>query len=341
MRDGQLEVTDVTGGVQGGTTQYTLAEEGFQVGDITWSPSGEWIAFVSPVRGEPHVYFIFAQGQSSPTDLGLGSSPAWSPDSQSLAFIGGRYPAENIVITSIETPAPRQLTRETNFAWGRPAFTADGQALIISATNRYNLGANGNTSFVLTQLALDGSGVRTPLPSASELGGVRLPYDVSYSPDGTRLAFSTSSHYSACASPGAYYVSDVQGGNMQALISPSLSASVDEAAERFFVGLNYAWAPTSDALAITGTVVDCKFDSPSMGQVLAGPQMSVLRLDGSESTIIPGIFYSLSMDRSGAWIAATHYQDPQDMNPMVEIYSAQTGQLLISLGPGNSAKLQP
>jgi hypothetical protein len=48
------------------------------------------------------------------------------------------------------------------------------------------------------------------------------------------------------------------------------------------------------------------------------------------------------MDRTGAMIAATHFQDGfQDMDPDVEIYSVQTGQLLLSLGPGSTPQFQP
>ena len=342
VRDGQLLVTDVTNGVQGGTTQYTAPGQGDQVTELAWSPSGEFIAFVSPVQGDPHIFYIFALGQSSPTDLGPGSSPAWSPDSQSLAYIGGAYPDENIWVTTIENPAPRQLTFETNHAWGRPAFTPDGQALITTSADRINMGAQGNIpEFQLERLELNGSGMRAPLPGGSPFNGTRLPYDLRFSPDGGRLAFSTSMHLSACAAPGAYYVSDSQGGNRQELISPALAAAIDADNERYYTGLSYAWSPASEALLITGSVVDCRLDSPTMGQIVAGPQMSILHLDGSEGPIIPGTFYSLSVDRSGALIAAAHYKNIQDLTPIVEIYSAQTGQLLLPLGPGNSPQLQP
>jgi dipeptidyl aminopeptidase/acylaminoacyl peptidase len=341
VRDGQLLVTDLTYGLPGGTTQYTAPGLGDQVQELVWSPSGEFIAFVSPVQGIEHLFYIFAQGESSPTDLGPGSSPAWSPDSQSIAYIGGSYPDDNIWVTTIDNPSPRPLSFETNHAWGRPAFTPDGQALIVATVDRMNMGAQGNTSFVLEQLALDGSGTRVPLPGAAPFEGGRLPYDLRFSPDGARLAFSTSMHYSACASPGAYYVSDPQGGNRQEYISPSLKPSIDPTNERYHVGLSYAWSPGSDTLVTTGTVVDCKFDSPTMGQPVAGPEMSVLQLDGSEGTVIPGMFHSPSMDRSRTMIAAAHYLELGDMNPNVEIYSAQTGELMMELGPGRSPQFQP
>ena len=342
INNGQLLVTEVTNGVKGGTTQYTLAGESDQVSDLVWSPSGEFVAFVSAAPGVSHVFYIFALGQSSPTDLGPGSAPAWSPDSQSIAYIGGTYPNENIWITTIDNPSPRQLTFETNYAWGRPAFTPDGNSLVVAGTDRINMGASGNTTFTLESLALDGSGTRTPLLGAAPFDGGRLPYDLRFSPDGSHLAFATSFHLSACASPGAYYVSNPDGSNRQELVSPSLKPTIDNNQEHYHVGLSYAWTPTGEALMGLGNVVDCSLNSPSMGQVIAGPQMSIIRLDGSEGTVIPGFYYGISMDRTGRLIAAAHFLEGfQDMNPNVELYSAETGQLVLSLGPGGNPQFQP
>jgi hypothetical protein len=342
ISNGQLLVTDVTNGVQGGTTQYTLAGESDQVTDQAWSPSGEFVAFVSTATGEPHVFYIFALGQSSPTDLGRGSAPAWSPDSQSIAYIGGTFPDENIWVTTIENPAPRQLTFESNFAWGRPVFTPDGESLIVAGTSRDNMGASGNTNFILEYLELDGSGIRIPVSGAEPFEGGRLPYDLRFSPNGTWLAFSTSFHLSACASPGAYYVSNADSSDFQALISPSLQAAIDPNLEHYHVGLSYDWTAASDAIVALGNVVDCNLSSPNPGQVIAGPQMSIIGLDGSERSVIPGFFYGISMDRTGTFIAAAHYQNGfQDLNPNVEIYSAQTGQLMLPLGPGSNPQFQP
>lgn len=339
--NGHLLVTDVTGGVQGGTTQYTMAGESDQVTDIAWSPSGEFVAFTSAAKGESHLFYVFALGQSSPIDLGPGSAPAWSRDSKSLAYIGGTFPDNNIWITSIDNPAPLQLTFETNYAWGKPVFAPDGGSLIVAGADRNDMGASGNTSFTLESLVMVGGGTRTPLPGATRLEGVRLPYDMQFSPDGQKLAFSTSYHLSACAAPGAYYVSNRDGSNRQELISPSLKGAIDPSREYYHVGLSYAWGTASDALVILGNVVDCDFNSPTMGQIIAGPQMSVLGLDGSERLVIPGTFFGMSMDRTGTFIAAAHYTDFQDLNPMIEIYSAQTGQLVLALGTGRNPQFQP
>src|SRR5215210_5690853 len=217
----------------------------------------------------------------------------------------------------------------------------DGQSVVVAGADRNNMGASGNTSFTLEYLALDGSGTRTPLPAATVFDGARLPYDLEFSPDGTHLAFSTSFHLSACASPGAYYVSNADGSNRQELISPSLAPAIDPTKEYYHVGLSYGWSPFSDALVIFGNVVDCNFSSPTTGQIVAGPQMSILGLDGSERFITPGTFYGISMDRSGMLVAASHYKDFQDSNPMIEIYSTQTGQVALALGAGRNPQFQP
>src|SRR6266545_3977789 len=333
ISDGQLLVTDVTNNVKGGTTQYTVTGESDQVTDLVWSPSGEFVAFVAAPQGDSHVFYIFALGQSSPTDLGPGSAPAWSPDSTSLAYVGGTYPDNNISITTIENPAPHQLTSETNYAWGRPAFTPDGQSLVVAGADRNNMGAQGNTTFTLEYLELDGSGTRTPLPGATPMSGVRLPQDLSFSPNGNGLAFSTSSHVNACASPGAYYVINTGGGAPQEVVSPSLRAAIDPNAEHYHVGLSYDWAPASDAIVALGNVVDCNLSGPTPGQVIAGPQMSIIGFDDSERIIIPGFFYGISMDRTGNLIAAAYFNGGfQDLNPNVEIYSVQSGQPVLSLG---------
>src|SRR5215510_5828019 len=52
IRDRQLMVTDVTNGVRGGTTQYTMTGESDQVNDLVWSPSGEFVAFVASPKGD-------------------------------------------------------------------------------------------------------------------------------------------------------------------------------------------------------------------------------------------------------------------------------------------------
>jgi Flp pilus assembly protein TadG len=145
IRDGQLLVTDVSANVQGGTTQYTLAGESDQVSDLVWSPSGNtWRLSHQP--NPSRTFFIFSRWVRArlwtwvraPHLPGRRTASRLPISAHSLMRISGSQPSK---------PGPRQLTFETNYAWGRPVFTPDGESLIVAGTSRDNMGASGNTNF--------------------------------------------------------------------------------------------------------------------------------------------------------------------------------------------------
>lgn len=334
VRAGQLLVTEVTGGVQGGTTQYTLAGADDQVADLAWSPSGEFIAYTSVAHGEPRLFVVYAVGAGTPVDLGPGLNPAWSPDSAQLAFERDG----NLWVAPSDGGGPaRQLTFQANWAWGRPAFTPDGRALLVAETSRDFMGAQGNTSFTLKTLALDGTGALAALPLAEPFEGGRLPYDLRYAPAGGQIGFTTSYHVNACASGGALYVQGADGGGEHELVSPSLAALSRPGAEIYHTAYSYAWSPAGEAVAVSAAVRDCT----DFAGTLLGAQLSVLGLDGAERLVIPGLLLNLSYDRAGRFIAATYYADWQNSAGRVHIYSAAEGQLALDLGDGSLPQFQP
>src|SRR5215207_4192906 len=211
IRAGQLLVANVTGDVAGGTTQYTSAGIDDAVYDMVWSPSGEFIAFASFATGLSHVFVVYAEGAGTPVDLGPGSAPNWSLDSLEIVYIKD----DNIWITPIDSPAPRQLSFETNWGWGRPTFLPDASALMVTGTSRDNMGAQGNTQFVPQILSLDGAGTLSPLAAFTTPAEGRLPLDLRFSPDNTMFAFSSSFHLSACAGFSDYYVANADGSNQR------------------------------------------------------------------------------------------------------------------------------
>ncbi len=339
-RDGNLVIAAVTEGAQSVLTQIPI--EGGQAIHLAWSPSGQNLAFTSSVGDEPHLFSVSASGESAPTDLGPGSAPAWSPDGQYLAYIGGTFPDDYLWMTPFDHPEPRQLTFETNHAWGAPAFTPDGAALIVAGANRDTMGATGNVTFSLEYLSLDGSGTRRPIPGTGFSG--KLPYDLRFSPDGSRFAFSAYYHLSACVSPGVYSVISIDGSHRQDLISPSLQSAITDPSSQYFSGQSYAWSPDGKALVVFGSVISIDMASSNPCQMIAGPQMSVVGLDASERTVIPGLFGEMSMDQTGTLIAASHQNFPPSASPepsTIDIYSALTGQLILALGPGDHPVFQP
>jgi dipeptidyl aminopeptidase/acylaminoacyl peptidase len=332
VMQGQLLVTDVTGGAVGGTTQYTQAGVNDGVYDLVWSPSGQLIAFVSAGTGrDAHVYVVYAVGAGTPVDLGPGGQPNWSPDSTRIAFVRDG----NIWITPVDNPQPVALTNQQNWSWGRPTFTPAGDSLVVSGQSFDNMGAQGNTEFDLATLPLDGSGTLTPLPGMTQKIEGRLPYDLRFSPDGTKLAFSTSWHISACASAGAYYVAGADGSGMTQVNSRQLSALLQPNQDFYYLVLGYAWKPQSDGLLITSLVIDCtNFAGTHLGEA-----MSTVTLTGDEAVLGVGLFASPSYDHSGSLIAVSQ-PDQSGGAGQVALVDAG-GQPVATVGPGDLPAFQP
>ena len=332
VQDGQLLVTNVTGGAVGGTTQYTQAGVNDGVYDLVWSPSGEFIAFVSAgTNRDAHVFVVYAVGAGTPVDLGPGGQPNWSPDSTRIAFVRDG----NIWITPVDNPQPAALTDKQNWAWGRPTFTPAGDALLVSGQPFDNMGAQGNTEFDLETLALDGSGTMTPLAGMTAKIDGRLPYDLRFSPDGSKIAFSTSWHLSACASAGAFYVANADGSEMTQVNSRQLSALLQPNQDFYYTVLGYAWQPQSDGLLITSLVLDCtNFAGTHLGEA-----MSAVTLTGGETVLSDAYYASPSYDRSGSLIAASQ-PDEQGGTGVVVLLDAG-GHPVVTVGPGDLPAFQP
>jgi hypothetical protein len=341
IRDGKLMITEITNGTPGRTKEYELAgiDNSYPVVPI-WSPSGAHLVLSAQVNQELHTFYLWDLESGVPVDMGPSSHPAWSPDGQSIAYIGGQYPDNNLWSTTLPNLSPRPLTSEKNFVWGSMAFTPDGQALVAVGQSHDLAGATGNfPSYAPEYIALDGSGARSRFLSdvIPDFGGSHLPENLQFSSNGKWLAFSTFSHMSASCASGKYYAITADGSTVQELRSSSLENVVGENSSLAILPGNYAWSPASESLAISsGGVIDC-----DTGERIASQQLSIIGLDGNERLVLPGQFGSPSYDCSGAFLAVTHSQNLQDMNPTIEIYSVQTGQMVLSLGPGMSPSFQP
>ncbi len=123
----------------------------FDESDITWSPDGKRIAFVSK-RGETDpdrdhntdIWVADAKGGAAPhkvtTWAGEDGTPVWSPDSKSIAYLRGgeakyyAYSMDRLAVVQVDgCPAkgcePKILTTELDREVGSPQWSADGSTI--------------------------------------------------------------------------------------------------------------------------------------------------------------------------------------------------------------------
>lgn len=334
VSNNSLNITNFTAQGVGATSHLPFAAGGLpSAHDLAWSPLGQSLA-VSSYAADPELYKVELGGTPTLSPLGTGARPAWSPDGTTLVAERNN----NLWLIRAAGQTPLQLTNQEDWQWGNPVFTPDGQAIIVAGAAADLMGAQGNVEYYLYRLPLDGTGALTQLPGLgnSPFFG-RLPYDLQLSPDGQRLAFSTSAHLSACASPTVYYVGSLQGTDWREVASATINAALDSAKEVYQQGQGLTWMPDSSAVVLDSLAWDCSAAQP--GPVV-GPLLSVVGLDGVERTSFPLNVSNPTVDVSGQWLAGLVY--PSDgSTAQVEVYSLVTGETVADLGEGIAVKFGP
>ena len=100
--------------IEGGEPRPVAAAEADQSSAV-WSPDGSWIAYVENHNGHHDLRVVSPDGGKprvlvSP-DGGVASSPSWSPDSRSIAYLqAGLVSPQDLHVVSVESGESRQLT---------------------------------------------------------------------------------------------------------------------------------------------------------------------------------------------------------------------------------------
>jgi Tol biopolymer transport system component len=151
--DAEIIVRDVLTGVEANISQHPAVERA-----PDWSPNGRQIVFVSDRDGEDHLYVMERDG-SDVRPLGVrGSSPAWSPDGQWIAFPYHHLPDRLFSgALAVIRPDGSGLRRLTDYpdAELEPAWTPDGKHLLFSrAVPR----EDHEVSWEVVRFSVDGTG---------------------------------------------------------------------------------------------------------------------------------------------------------------------------------------
>ncbi len=168
-----------------GSGQVNLTNNPATVGQLTWSPDGARIAFVSDRDGNFEIYVMRADGSNQvnlSNNTALDGLPAWSPDGTKIAFSSDRDgPGQmyvgpfQIYVMNADGSGVTRLTHDSA-SDVEATWSPDGSKIaFVSAT------ARGSQIDVMNA---DGSGV---VALTSDLQGDEEP---AWSPDGSKIAFS-------------------------------------------------------------------------------------------------------------------------------------------------------
>ena len=108
----------------------------FDTDEGTWvsldvSPDGKSIAF--ELAGDIYAMPISGgDARALSTGMAFDSQPRYSPDGSTLAFLSDRDGAENLWIMKADGTGAKALTKEKQASFASPAWTEDGQSVIVS-----------------------------------------------------------------------------------------------------------------------------------------------------------------------------------------------------------------
>ncbi|MDE2864449.1 MAG: S9 family peptidase [Gemmatimonadota bacterium] len=280
-----------------------------------WSPSGNWISYVSDKGGSPEIWIWSTEDGSEAQLTNLGArinSMTWSPDERSIAFAGDRYGNYDIWTVEVATKRVRRITNNKLYEVF-PTWTPDSERILY-----VRLDDTWENHDVI-EVGPDGSGARTVLQDTDFFdygAGTTFAYP-RVSPDGSQVLFR--SHRSGWIN---YWIAPIGGGDPR----PMAAAEADQSSA--------AWSPDGSMIAYTENhnghhdlrVVAADGGKP---RVLASP-------GGMGGTSAGGVASNPSWSPDGRSISylMADLLTPQDLY-VVSLEDGESRQLTFSMPAGN------
>jgi len=247
-RDGQSQIFVMN---SDGTNEIPLTDNDAQNYQPSWSPDGTKIVFLSN-RDDPNRaiddYFpaeIYIMNSDGSNQIRLTNNdfhdyePSLSPDGTKIVFASDRYdynptyPIGGIYIMDSDGSNENTIINSYESEEGYPSWSPDGTKIVFSAyssykevSDIYTMNIDGNNLIHLTNN--EGSDERVHPWHIGDM----MP---SWSPDGTKIAFSSDRDYN-----GEIYIMDIDGSNQKNITN---TTNFDES--------DPSWSPDGTKIAIT------------------------------------------------------------------------------------------
>ncbi len=250
-------------------TGLTSVIEGFDFcSSVSWSPDGHKLAFTAgSVMGNSNIsiYITSLNGSGAKNVSFLTRNPAdvaWSPDGQSIAYAeSGVYddPSSEIKLVNVKDGIIFQLTPPVGGL--SPAWSPDGREIAFLKMRSWS-GYGAKITWYLMTMNADGSNERRVTDFAAAKGRI------SWSPNGQRIAFTSSEDCGTIHTVGVY------GSDQRQLTFSSYCAS------------NPSWSPDGKYIA---------FEATNPMSTSTFRKIMVMQADGSNITEIYSADTAFSM----------------------------------------------